>query len=102
MGRAYPRIVRRLLPVMACLGLGLAAACPALVRAEDDRAGRIVTRARTEVARGVKYDPSYERIGYPGGDVDSSRGACTDLVVRALRAAGIDLQRAVHDDVLRS
>jgi uncharacterized protein YijF (DUF1287 family) len=70
--------------------------------ASDDRAARIVARARTEVARGVRYDPSYERIAYPGGDVDASRGACTDLVVRAVRAGGLDLQRAVHEDALRA
>ena len=87
---------------MACVALGLALAGPAELRADDDRAARMVARARLEVARGVKYDPSYERIGYPGGDVDPSRGVCTDVVVRALRAAGLDLQRALHEDVARA
>ncbi len=87
---------------LSCVVLGLALAGPANVRADDDRPSRIVSRARAEVARGVKYDPSYERIAYPGGDVDPSRGVCTDVVVRALRAAGIDLQRALHEDVARA
>jgi uncharacterized protein YijF (DUF1287 family) len=87
---------------MAGLALGLALVRPAELRADDDRAAKIVARARGEVSRAVKYDPSYERIGYPGGDIDPSRGACTDLVVRALRAGGIDLQRALHDDVARA
>ena len=37
--------------------------------------------------------------GYPGGDVPLSRGVCTDVVIRALRALGLDLQRAVHEDM---
>lgn len=88
--------------VVGWVALGLTLAGPANVRADDDRAARIVARARAEVARGVRYDPSYERIGYPGGDVDPSRGVCTDVVVRALRAAGIDLQRALHEDIARA
>jgi uncharacterized protein YijF (DUF1287 family) len=61
---------------------------------------RLLARAREEVTHGVSYDPSYVRIAYPGGDVDPSRGVCTDVIVRALRGAGIDLQARVHEDVL--
>ncbi len=61
---------------------------------------RVVERARQEAARGVTYDPAYVRLAYPGGDVDPRHGVCTDLVVRALRVAGIDLQARVHEDVL--
>jgi uncharacterized protein len=60
----------------------------------------VLARARAEVARAVVYDPSYVRLAYPGGDVDPSRGVCTDVVVRALRDGGIDLQARVHEDVL--
>lgn len=61
---------------------------------------RIVTRARLEVMRGVKYVGTWERTsGYPMGDIRSDRGACTDLVVRSYRAAGVDLQRLVHEDM---
>lgn len=70
----------------------------------DDSAGRvqnIVLRAREEVARGVTYDSSYVPLSYPGGDVAPSRGVCTDVVVRALRSAGRDLQRLIHEDILR-
>jgi uncharacterized protein YijF (DUF1287 family) len=63
-------------------------------------AARVVERAREEVARGVTYDASYQRLAYPGGDVDPGRGACADVVVRAMRAAGIDLQQLVHEDEL--
>jgi uncharacterized protein YijF (DUF1287 family) len=50
----------------------------------------------------VIYDGSYRRLAYPGGDVPPERGVCTDVVVRAYRNAGIDLQVLVHEDLRRS
>ncbi|HEX8069601.1 MAG TPA: DUF1287 domain-containing protein [Pyrinomonadaceae bacterium] len=47
----------------------------------------------------VRYDGSYYQIAYPGGDVPADRGACTDEVVRAYRAVGVDLQKEVHEDM---
>jgi len=47
----------------------------------------------------VQYDPAYYRIGYPGGDVPADRGVCTDVVIRAYRKLGIDLQKEVHTDM---
>jgi uncharacterized protein len=47
----------------------------------------------------VRYDPAYVRIAYPGGDVPASTGVCTDEVIRAYRALGIDLQKEVHEDI---
>ena len=47
------------------------------------------------------YDPAYEILAYPGGDVAQSKGVCSDVVIRAFRASGVDLQREVHEDMLR-
>lgn len=47
----------------------------------------------------VRYDPVYVRIAYPGGDVPADTGVCTDEVIRAYRALGIDLQKEVHEDM---
>lgn len=47
----------------------------------------------------VIYDPSYFRISYPNGDVPSGKGVCTDVIVRAYRKLGIDLQQEVHEDM---
>lgn len=47
----------------------------------------------------VVYDPSYFSISYPLGDVPADRGVCTDVVIRAYRKLGIDLQREVHEDM---
>ncbi len=50
----------------------------------------------------VIYDPAYRKLSYPGGDVPSDRGVCSDVVVRSYRALGIDLQKLVHEDMRRS
>ena len=58
---------------------------------------KIVTAAKTQV--GDAYDANYCVMSYPGGDVPRGSGACTDVVVRAFRGAGIDLQKLIHDDM---
>jgi len=47
----------------------------------------------------VRYDPGYVAITYPGGDVPSDSGVCSDEVIRAYRALGVDLQKEVHEDM---
>lgn len=47
----------------------------------------------------VIYDPSYFSIPYPNGDVPADRGVCTDVIIRAYRIIGIDLQKEVHEDM---
>jgi uncharacterized protein YijF (DUF1287 family) len=48
-----------------------------------------------------RYDAAYVQLAYPGGDVPPDRGACTDVVVRAFRKGGVDLQQLVHEDMAR-
>jgi len=48
----------------------------------------------------VTYDPVYVRLDYPNGDVASNTGVCTDVVIRAYRKMGIDLQVDVHEDMV--
>lgn len=55
--------------------------------------------AEALTAQRVRYDPSYFAIPYPNGDVPADRGVCTDVVIRAYRKLGIDLQREVHEDM---
>jgi uncharacterized protein YijF (DUF1287 family) len=47
----------------------------------------------------VVYTPSYVSIKYPNGDVPAKTGVCTDVVIRAYRKLGIDLQKKVHEDM---
>ena len=52
---------------------------------------------QTKITTG--YDPAYVRIDYPGGDVPPETGVCSDVIVRAFRKAGVDLQKEVHEDM---
>ena len=61
-------------------------------------AARIVRAARAEVAKRTLYREEYLALKYPGGDVPQGTGVCTDLVIRALRAIGVDLQKELHED----
>lgn len=60
---------------------------------------RLVTAAREQTTTRVTYDGAYTRIAYPMGDVPADRGVCTDVVIRAYRAIGLDLQVLVHEDM---
>jgi uncharacterized protein YijF (DUF1287 family) len=81
---------------------GLAAATPFSARAV--RPGdRLAIAARRQVGITRGYDPAYRRLAYPGGDPPRSTGVCADVVVRAARdALGLDLQRLVHEDMVRA
>ena len=50
---------------------------------------------------GASYDGGYYKIAYPMGDVAREKGCCTDVVIRALRNAGIDLQEALSKDIAK-
>lgn len=56
--------------------------------------------AATLTRQTVTYDPSYFTIRYPMGDVPTDKGVCTDVVIRAYRKMGIDLQEEVHEDMV--
>jgi uncharacterized protein YijF (DUF1287 family) len=59
----------------------------------------VVAGAKAQVGRTRGYDSSYRSIPYPGGDVPIEAGVCTDVIIRAFRQAGIDLQLLVHEDM---
>lgn len=50
----------------------------------------------------VIYDPAYFSIAYPNGDVPADRGVCCDVIIRAYRKLGIDLQKDVHEDMQKN
>lgn len=60
---------------------------------------QLVEDARKQVGVTLFYDPRYQRLEYPGGDVPKITGVCTDVIIRALRAQGLDLQQRVHQDM---
>lgn len=63
---------------------------------------RLVAAAAERTHHSVRYVSDYVRIAYPGGDVSSDTGVCTDEIIRSYRAVGIDLQKEVHEDMLRN
>jgi uncharacterized protein YijF (DUF1287 family) len=77
-----------------CLATGSASA--------DNFANDLVKAARERTTHHEIYDGAYHRIAYPMGDVADDRGVCTDLVIRAYRRLGVDLQVRVHEDMLRN
>ncbi len=60
---------------------------------------RLADSAYTLTAQKVHYDPAYFQLKYPNGDVPANKGVCTDVVIRAYRKMGIDLQKEVHEDM---
>jgi len=65
----------------------------------DEFATQLVEAAIERTSHEVTYDGSYRQIDYPGGDIPDGIGVCTDVVIRAYRGVGVDLQQAVHEDM---
>ena len=59
-------------------------------------ASRLVAAARSQTTVVTRYDPAYIKIPYPNGDVPLGTGVCTDVIIRAYRELGIDLQAEIH------
>ncbi len=106
MGRAEGGGVRRGAHASAA---GLLAALLALQAAgQEGKAGvaeqveAVLAAARSQIGVTTVYDGSYQRLTYPGGDLPAERGVCTDVLIRSFRASGVDLQRLVHEDMVRA
>ena len=61
---------------------------------------QVVESAIEQTSLTTGYDPSYVKINYPNGDVPLDRGVCSEVIVRAFRKGGIDLQKEVHEDMV--
>lgn len=59
----------------------------------------VLEGAKRQLEHPAIYNPAYRRIGYPGGDVPIGEGVCVDVIIRALRYAGKDLQVLIHEDM---
>jgi uncharacterized protein YijF (DUF1287 family) len=81
--------------------LFLVAAFACLKQAEAQEAFqlKLAQEARKLTNDQVTYDPQYFKIAYPNGDVPANKGVCTDVIIRAYRKMGIDLQQLVHEDM---
>jgi hypothetical protein len=79
---------------------------PELLPSQQKAAGERATPLDKVIAAAIEqanytksYDPAYTKIDYPNGDVPKETGVCADVIVRAFRAASIDLQKEVHEDM---
>lgn len=70
--------------------------CSACLMADN---AALAAKAREQIGTTVSYNGAYQSIPYPNGDVPLETGVCTDVVIRAMRAFGLDLQKAVHEDM---
>ena len=59
----------------------------------------VIDGATDQVGKTTGYDPSYQKLEYPNGDVPIETGVCSDVIVRAFRKSGIDLQKDLHEDM---
>lgn len=99
MGPCFSGLMDRRTALSGLLALPLA---PSLIPAGTGLApeAQLIAAARARIGVTRLYDPAYVSLEYPGGDVAPDRGVCTDVVVRAYRAAfDFDLQKAVHEDM---
>lgn len=61
--------------------------------------------AKKTVVNADAYTPEaegYISLPYPMGDVPRAIGVCTDVIIRAVRNAGIDIQKELHEDIRRA
>jgi hypothetical protein len=71
-----------------------------LAQDSKNKPQRLIDATRSKIGVTLVYDPSYQAIKYPMGDVASDRGVCSDVVIRAFRKGlEMDLQNLVHLDM---
>jgi len=70
-----------------------------LIGATPQQHLELARAAAQQVGVTTIYDPSYVQLRYPGGDLPPERGVCADVIIRAFRRLGVDLQREVHEDM---
>lgn len=63
---------------------------------------KVLSGAHSQIGITKSYDPTYTKMAYPMGDVPMETGVCTDVVIRAFRNAGVDLQELVHKDMKKN
>ncbi|MEG0760325.1 hypothetical protein SAMN05421796_101331 [Chryseobacterium piscicola] len=71
-------------------------------KAQNQFAQKLSDAALSLTKDKVTYDPAYISIKYPNGDVPADKGVCTDVIIRAYRKLGIDLQKEVHEDMKKN
>ena len=84
-----------LIPLLLLFSLTTAQAAPL-------DASKLPDAAIKQTAYTKSYDGTYRSIPYPNGDVAKETGVCTDVIIRAYRSFGVDLQKLVHEDMKKN
>lgn len=85
--------------ILCCL---MSTACYSDSSSANSNSPSLVKYARSQIGITTYYDPAYVKLSYPNGDVPIERGVCTDVVIRAYRKQGKDLQKLVHNDMKKA
>jgi uncharacterized protein len=72
-----------------------------VVSVSDTVLQKVLNAAINQTNKKVTYDGRYFVIAYPNGDIPDSLGVCTDVIIRAYRTVGFDLQKLIHEDMGR-
>lgn len=83
-----------------CLALIISIFSTQILFSQTDFPDRLSKAALELTQQDVSYDPAYYSIDYPNGDIPANKGVCTDVIIRAYRKLGIDLQKEVHEDMI--
>ena len=97
--------VTRWLAVLCAItatSFGLAQTSPVGTNPRQEFLDKLVAAAIERTNHSVKYVSAYVRLDYPGGDVPPDTGVCSDEIIRAYRAVGVDLQKEVHEDMVKN
>lgn len=78
---------------------GVTATSPTRMAKTDAETAELLKAAQAQVGVTLYYDPSYQKLDFPMGDVPKEVGVCSDVVVRAYRGIGVDLQAEVNADM---
>jgi uncharacterized protein YijF (DUF1287 family) len=102
-----PDDAAELRPLLAGRPLRVLAAAEVAPPADLDRDGipdtlDLVIGAKKVALNGASYGGEYVTMSYPNGDLPRDQGKCADVLVRAARNAGLDIQKALYEDIGRA
>jgi uncharacterized protein len=96
------RLLARAFSLCAAVLVALAQTNPSPPAERQQFLNKLVAAAIERTNHSVKYVSAYVRLDYPGGDVPADTGVCSDEIIRAYRAVGVDLQKEVHEDIVKN
>src|SRR5215216_1802464 len=100
--RAPPGEERSIAMMSHLSRIAAASVCLLLLARSGLEAASLAEEARKQIGMTKSYDPAYRQLAYPGGDVPLDTGVCSDVVVRAFRGIKLDLQKEVHEDMVKA